>query len=294
MAEFPDANSGGLDPSGVPSCKRARPGRTRVYLLLGAILVVVCGMAIGGCFWVLSAFRPGHVWDDRLYAVLGSIGLIAPLYAGTRGYIKAQRNRGRVSVQCNPETRPPVQCAPGVCNAKAGSLAMYLIKWSGYAAMQPTCPTWQRAAAWLVIILCGAAILALTGFGIVMIGAGLGTMPSGLGIVAIGLAALIWPFIAVRSLVRGIRAGKVGTTREEFEQFRAAYQQWRTGQSQMPLRKKLINTATMLACVGFLWLHNVLRYPGKDGNWIVPAIWAVPLAYSIWAQFRRCPSDTSR
>ena len=70
MAEFPD-NSPTLDPLGAPKCKVPLRRRVRVWTLLLLICAIPVGMAVGGGFWVRSAFWPGHTTYKGLFAVDG-------------------------------------------------------------------------------------------------------------------------------------------------------------------------------------------------------------------------------
>ena len=69
MAEFPDANSGGLDPQaggldpqGAPKCKRPLRVRVRVWSIIAALYAIVFGMAAGGVAVARHALRPELHW----------------------------------------------------------------------------------------------------------------------------------------------------------------------------------------------------------------------------------------
>ena len=162
--------------------------------------------------------------------------------------------------------------------------------------MEPARPPWQRAAGWAVLAIYAITMLALTALGVICFGAGVATLATGgLMIAGLGLVILIFPAVAVRSLIRGIRAGKVGATREELDQMRAQQSVWRAREWQKPLRSKLLSTVLVLAFYSLWWLRVTVHHKQHPHeSWLTPAMWTPVLIYSIYSQFRKPKSTPAK
>ena len=201
--------------------------------------------------------------------LLWAAGLLAPLGFVVRYFVRVRlktgRWRGTLEQRQQDRAQRLATCSTvrgkRVCAANQTSPIGYAVKWASYAAFAPEYTAWQRAAAWLVLAGYTLGLLALTALGVVMIGAGLGTWSTGgLLILGLGFAALIWPAVAVVRLVRGLREGKVGTTREELDELRAQRSAWAARERQKPLRSKLIGTAVMVAVYALWWMRVTVHH----------------------------------
>jgi hypothetical protein len=301
MAEFPDANSGGLDPLGAPTAKCKPPLRRRVraWAIIVALYAVFLGMAAGAIPLLRSAFKSGVAWDDRLMHLLWAALLLAPLGFVVRYFVRVRLKTGRW--RGTPEQRKQerqqrlAKCSVGgakpVCGTKQSSPVTYVIKWASCSAFDPKCMPWLRGAAWLVLVAYTVAVVGVAAFGVIAIGASFAddnTHTATLLFIALGLAALIWPAMVAWRLVRGLRAGQVGATREELDAARAQRMAYHVRENQKPLRSKLINTAIAGGVYALWWfrvtVHHV-QHPHE--SWVTPAMATPFFLYSIWVQFRK-------
>ena len=299
MAEFPE-NVPTLDPLGVPTRKAPlwKRGRVRVWTILILLYAIILGMAAGAVPLLRSVFRPGIALDDRLMHLLWAAGLLAPLAYTVRYFVRVRLKTGRW--RGTPEQRQQerqqrlAQYYPSkgkrVCAAKQTSLVTYAIKWASCSAFDPACTTGQRAVAWLVLTGYTVALLGIAAFGVICFGAAFdnNTITATLAILALGVTALLWPGAVAWRMIRGLRAGKVGTTREELDQLRAQRSDWRMRESQKPLRTKLLTTVFLVVIYGLWWMRVTVHHAQHPHeSWVTPAIWTPALIYSIWVQFRR-------
>jgi len=305
MPEFPDANSGSLDPLGAPApkCKLPLWRRVRAWTIIVGLYAIVLGMAAGAIPLLRSAFHPGVEPEDRLLHLLYAGGLLLPFLFMLRYFIRVRLKTGRW--RGTPEQRRQereqrlAKCSVAggktACAARRNSLFTYAIKWSSYTAFAPSCTPWQRSAAWLMLVLYALAVLAVAAFGIIAIGAAFdssNTLTQTLLFVALGVASLIWPAIVAWKLIRGLRAGKLGATREELDALHAQRSAWAERESQRPLRSKLIGTAFLLGIYALWWIRVTVHHAQHPhDSWITPATWTPALLYTIWIQYRR-PKST--
>ena len=309
MAEFPDPNSGGLDPlsgglnpGGVPSAKCKAPlwKRVRAWTIIVLLYAVFLGMAAAAIPLLRSAFRPGLLPEDRLLHLLYAVGLLLPFLFVLRYFIRMRLKtglwRGTPEQRQQERAQRLARCSidgtkRGYCAAKQGSLFSYAIKWASYTAFQSTCTATQRAAAWLMLAAYTLAVLGVAAIGVICLGASGAddnTRTATLFFVALGVAVLIWPGLVAWKLIRSIRAGKVGTTREELDGLRAQRTAWRMRESAKPLRTKLINTAVAAVIYALLWVRVTVHHAQHPHeSWVAPAMAAPFSLYSIWVQFRR-------
>lgn len=314
MAEFPDANSGGLDPQagGLDpggACKPKAPlwKRVRAWTIIVALYVIIFGMAAGAVPLLRSVFRPGGALDDRLMHLLWAAGLLLPLGFVLRYFIRVRLKTGKW--RGTPEQRQQekaqrlAKCSidgtkRGYCAANQNSLFTYAIKWASYTAFQPTCTTAQRAAAWIVLVGYTLAVLGVAAIGVICFGASGAddnTRTATLLFIALGVAALIWPGMVARRLIRGIRAGKVGTTREELDDLRGRQAAWRMRESAKPLRTKLINTAVTAVIYALWWIRVTVHHAQHPHeSWVTPAMATPFFLYSVWIQFRKPKNSPPR
>ena len=290
MTEPLDPN-GGHSEAAAPKCKAPLWRRVRAWTLLLVICAVPVGLAIGGGFWMRSALRPGRPWEDTLYYLLGSIALFVPLAAVVRVYVRSKWKTGRWIPPREESLKKISQCSTGGCAARQNSWIIFAIKWGSYSAMNRSLPPWQRIAGWMVLAVYAASLLALTAFGVICFGAAFAddnTITASLLFIGLGLAVLIVPALAVRSLIRGIRAGKVGGTREDLEQMRGQRTLWREREWQRPLRSKILTTAVLIALYSLWWMRVALHHAlHPHESWMTPTMYTPAFIYAIWAQFRR-------
>jgi hypothetical protein len=303
MPEFPDANSGGLDPLEAtdpnPKCKSPLSKRVRAWTVVAAIYAIILGAAAGAIPLLHSAFRPDVALDDRLMHLLWAALLLAPLGFTLRYFVRVRMKTGKW--RGTPEYRQQerqqrlAQCSvDGTkrgCGANQNSLVTYAIKWASYSAFAPESLPWQRAAAWLVLAAYTLVVLGAAAFGLICFGAAFAddnTITATLLFIALGLITLIWPAVVVWKLVRGFRAGKVGTTREELDALRARQTAWRVRESSKPLRSKIVGTAILVAVYALWWLRVTVHHAQHPHeSWVAPAMWTPFFLYCIWTQFRR-------
>jgi hypothetical protein len=306
MAEFPDANSGGLDPQAGgldpggapgPKCKPPLWKRVRAWTILLLLYATFLGMAAAAIPLLRSVFNRGLAPDDRLMHLLWAAMLLAPAGFVVRYFVRVRLKTGRW--RGTPEQRQQekmqrvakcsVDGAKSGCAANRNSLILFAIKWSSYAAFAPECPPWQRVAGWLGLAAYVLTLLALTAFGAICMGAGLSTLGTGgLLITGLGLACFIWPIVAVRSLIQGILKGKVGATREDLDELRSQRTAWRVRENRKPLRTKIISTLFLIVLYGLWWVRVTFHHAQHPHeSWITPAMWTPALIYSVWIQWRR-------
>jgi hypothetical protein len=305
MTEFPDANSGGLDPTGAAKPKVPLWKRVRAYAILIALYGAFLGMAAAAIPLLRSVFRPGVPLEDRGLNLMYGVALLIPLGIVLRHFVRVRIKTGRW--RGTPEQRKEEReqrratCSSATgCSPRKSPWSHYAVQWATCTAMDRTQPMPQRIAGWSVLALYGAWMLALVVISIVcfVMVFGVTDHPASMLIFLVGgLATLYWPVMAVVKLVRGVRAGKVGATREDVEQIRAQRTTQREREWQKPLRSKIISTVISCAIVAFLWIRVAIHSARHThANWIEPALLTPALLYSIWVQFRRpksvrTPSD---
>jgi hypothetical protein len=270
-----------------------------VWAVIAAIYGIILGMAVGAIPLLRSVFRPGVATDDRLTHLFWAVGLLAPLAYMIRYFIRVRlktgRWRGTQEQRQQEKEQRLAKCS--VNRAKRGGAAnqnalfSYVVKWASYTAFQPTSTTAQRTAAWLVLVAYTLAVLGVFAIGLICFGASAdnsNTLTATLLFIALGIAVLIWPGLVLRRLIRGVRAGQVGTTGEELDELRAQQAAWRMRESTKPLRTKLINTAVAAAIYAFWWLRvTVYHAHHPRESWVTPALATPFFLYSIWIQFRK-------
>jgi hypothetical protein len=305
MAEFPE-NAPTLDPTGAPKCQPPLWKRVRAWAIIVLVYAVILGMAAAAVQPLRSVFRPGTALDERLMHLLWAASLLAPLGFVARYFVRMRLKTGRW--RGTPEQRQQdrqqrlARCATRngkrVCAANQTSPLTYAVKWASCSAFDPTCTPWQRTAAWLVLAGYTVVLLAMAAFGVVSFGAACdngNTITATLLMLAIGVAALLWPGVVAWRLVRGIGAGKVGTTREELDEFRAQRSEWRMRESQKPLRTKLLSAAFVVVVYGLWWMRVTVHHAQHPHeSWVSPAMYAPFAIYGIWAQFRAPKSNPPR
>ena len=300
MPEFPDANSGGLDPGGAPTakCKAPLGKRVRAWSIIVTLYATFLGMAVGAVWLLRSVFDPGVAMDDRLMHLLWAGSLLAPLGFVVRYFVRIRLKTGRW--RGTPEQRKQdreqrlAKCGVdgtrrGTCGVKRDSPIKYAIKWASCAAFQPTYAGWQRSAAWIVLAAYTLAVLAVAAFGVICFGAAFdhNTVTATLFMIAMGLVVAVWPAMVAWRLIRGIRNGRVGTTREELDELRAQRAAWAMREQQEPLRSKLISTAIGLAVYALWWIRVTVHHAQHPReSWVTPAMGTPFILYSIWVQFR--------
>jgi hypothetical protein len=142
-----------------------------------------------------------------------------------------------------------------------------------------------------VLVAYTLAVLGVAAFGVIAIGAAFAddnTHTATLLFIALGLAALIWPGMVAWKLVRGLRAGKVGATREELDALRARRTAYHVRENQKPLRSKLISTAVAGGVYALWWFRVTVHHAQHPHeSWVTPAMATPFFLYSIWVQFRK-------
>jgi len=299
MAEFPEQDSGGLDPLGIPKPKPPMWKRVRAWTIIALLYAIIFGMAYAAIPLLRSAFHPGVASDDRLLHLLWAGFLLLPVGFMARYFVRIRLKTGKW--RGTPEQRQQerqervARCSTvggkRACAANRNSLLSYVIKWASFAAFQPSSTPWQRTAAWLVLILYALTVLAVAAIAVICFGAAFAdgnTLTATVVCIGLGLLALIWPVVVVTRLVRGIRNGKVGSTREELDELRAQRSAWEARENQKPLRNKIIGTSILVAIYAFYWLRVTLHHAQHPHeSWVTPAIGTPGLIYLIWVQFRR-------
>jgi hypothetical protein len=296
MAEFPDANSGGLDPSGASKPKAPLWKRVRAWTIIVALYAIFLGMAAGAVPLLRSVFRPGVPVEDRLLHLVWAVGLLTPLGIVLRYFVRVRLKtglwRGTPEQRKQEREQRRAQCSPATgCAARKNTWTRYVVRWASYAAMDRTRPMPQRVAGWAVLVLYVVAVLAFVALGVICLGAAFAdnnSITATLVFIGFGIAVLLWPALAVISLVRGVRAGKLGATREEIEQMQAQRSVQRQRDWQKPLRSKIINTTVSCAIYALWWLRVTVHHAQHPHeSWVTPAMTTPFLIYSIWIQFRR-------
>jgi hypothetical protein len=303
MAEFPDANTGGLDPGETGLTGVSKPAvpmwrRVRAWAIIVLAYPVVLGAAAAAVPMLRSAMRPGLASDDRLEHLLWGAMLLLPLGYIVRYFLRTKLKTGRwtrTKEQRQKDLeRVRANCAPSGaargCGVKQHTWTKLLRAWATCTAMDKTRSTPQRAAAWAVLAAYVAAMLGLTAIGVICIGAGLPDDKSSATplMIGVGLLVLLVPAMAVRGLVKGIRAGTLGTTREELEQMQAQQAAWRLRESQKPLRSKLVNLAIALVIYGWYWWRITVHHAQHPHeSWITPVVMTSFLLYTVYVQFRK-------
>jgi hypothetical protein len=160
--------------------------------------------------------------------------------------------------------------------------------------MDRTLPRWRRVAGWGVLAGCAAGVLGLAAMGVICCGAAFAddnTINQSLLFLGLGIAVLVIPVVAVWRLVRSIREGKVGATREDVEEMQAQQAAWRAREWQRPLRNKIVSTAFLMVVYGLLWMRATWHHAQHPHqSWVTPAMYTPWVLYLIWIQFRR-PKD---
>ena len=299
-------------PDILPPCPKPKPPlgkRVRAWTILLVFYGAIAGMAIAAIPQLRDAFHSGGAWEDRAVSAMWGVLLLLPLAFMARYFVRVRLTTGRwrgtaEQRQQDRERRLAKRTArggvPGVgatCATGAGwqtSWPGYLLKWGSYSAMEPTCPRWQRAAGWAVLVAGVLAWLAAIGFVLVCFGAAFdatNTFSQSVLFAALGLLFSLLPAFALRAFLRGLRAGKLGATREDLDQIRAQWAARNMREYSKPLREKVTTTILAVAVIGFLLLWKARRHP-KDVSdlWIDAVVYGLPLLYVTWRQFRR-PKD---
>jgi hypothetical protein len=296
MPEFPDANSGRLDPTGAAKPKPPLGKRIRAYATLIAIYAAILGMAVAAIPLLRSVLRPGIPIEDRVLHLVWAAGLLLPLGFVLRYFVRVRLKTGRW--RGTPEHRKQEReqrratCSPTQgCSTRKSGWSQYAVKWATCSAMDRKLPMTHRIAACVVLAVYVIAMLAFVAIGLICIFMAFGVLDhpaSFLILLVAGIATLFLPGSALVKLVRGIRAGKVGASREDLEQVRAQRSARHQREWQKPLRSKIIGTAFSSAIVVLWWMRvTIHRAQHPHESWVGPAIATAPLLYSIWIQFRR-------
>jgi hypothetical protein len=169
---------------------------------------------------------------------------------------------------------------------------MFAIKWGGYSAMETAAPLWQRVAGWAVLAVLLAALVGLTGFGVIMIGAGCGTLgPDGLGLVMIGFGLLlfVYPVQAIRACFRRKReTGSLRVTHDELTEMRLQQTARNNQERRKPLGSKIVSSLFLVAILVGWGLWGKLDPPkSRPFSWDNLALWSLFAIYVIWNQFRK-------
>ncbi|HEV2646903.1 MAG TPA: hypothetical protein VGU46_11115 [Acidobacteriaceae bacterium] len=270
--------------------------KVRAYAVLIALCGGVVGMAVGAVYMLRAVFRTGTAFEDRVEDAVWAVLLLLPLIFVARYFVRMRlrtgRWRGTPEVHRQEREQRRTRCATdGVCSARANAWTHYYVQWASYAAMDRALPVAQRIWAWGVLAIYVLGLAGLAVIGLMCLVMALTSYDSpGLLVVFVGFALATWliPGLAVRSLIRGIRSGKVGATREEVEELRAMRNAKRVGEWQKPLGTKLKGMAISMAIIGFVWVRYAVRHAQhQKTSWVEPAFWTAPLVYSMWMQFRR-------
>lgn len=300
MPEFPDANSGGLDPMGAPTAKCQLPlwRRVRAWAVICALYAALLGMAAASIWPLRFALRSGVALDDRLMHLLWAGGLLTPLGFVVRYFVRVRLKtgtwRGTAEQRKQEREQRLARCSGGGakigCANNRNDMFAYVVKWASYAAFHPKCTIAQRCAAWTVLVAYGLVVACVAGLGVICFGAAFAddnTHTQSALFLALGVAVLVWPCLVVWRLIRGLRAGQVGTTREELDGLRARRTAWHVRENQKPLRTKLLTTAFSVVIYGLWWFRVTVHHAQHPHeSWVTPAMFTPALIYSIWVQFR--------
>lgn len=301
MPEPPDAPLACAKPK-PPLGKRVRAW-TIVLVIYGGIL----GMAVAAVPQLRSAFGAGGGWEDRILSAVWGVLLLLPLIFTARYFVRLRLRTGRwrgtpEQRQQDRERRRAKQAARGTASGSAvgcspsrnSTWSTYVLGWGSYSAMDPTAPLWRRIAGWAVLAGAVLIVLGVTVCGVFAFVAGVSTIQTGgLVMMFLGVVLLIFPAMAVRKLIRGIRDGKLGATRQDLDNIKAQWAAKHACEYARPLRQKVTTALIGFAVIGFLLLWKASRHPKHLSDlWIDAVIYGVPVLYVMWMQFRR-PRDAS-
>jgi hypothetical protein len=271
--------------------------RVRARTLIVFIYAVLLTMAGAAVALIIRIFQPSKTPDERLgfllvaAALLLIPGRVAWTYVRTKWttghWFMTREKSAQVLAQCSTQRFSSSQAPPW-------GWILFAVHWANYSARDAKAPLPKRALGWTLLILFIAALLGLTGLGVIFIGAGIGTIHSlGLIMVFVGALILLFPALAARSLRRRVRrTGSWRTSQDELRQMAAQRNEWRVRESQKPLRTKIISTVIMVAIITVWWVKEAMRHARHAHyDWFNPALWTVFALYAIWIQFREPKSS---
>jgi hypothetical protein len=290
-------------PESPAACAMPKPSlrrRIRAWALVLVVFGIPLGMVSFAVTLIRSALRTGTPLDGRVFRFLGAAALLYVPAKVVWVYIQRRWTTGRwtMTTQARAQAMQErvqriTQCSTrrvGATRTPPWSWVLFAVKWANYSALEPAVPLWQRSVGWMLLGIAVAVLLGLTGFGVICLGAGFGTIGSGgLPIVGIGVLMFVFPGQAVWFCIRRKReSGSIRVSREELLQMRAQSTAWRTIERQKPLRSKIITSAVLVAILCGWWIRVALRHSQKaHDSWFGPGLWTLIAIYVSWDQFRK-------
>ena len=287
MAELPEVPIAALRP------KVALWKRVLAWSVLVGLYAASIGMAGFGVRLILHGLRPGIEVGDRLGLFSMAAGLLVFPVALVSVFVRTKLKSGRWAMSKKEAMQRHAQCAArrvGPMRTPPWSFILFAVHWSNFTARDERTPAWKRAVGWTLLVLFGATLLGMAAFGVIFIGAGLDTFLSlGWMMMVFGLMLWVVPVQAVRACLRRRReTGSLRTSEDELAQLSVQRTVWEFGESQKPLRSKVISTVLMAIVLGVFWMRSVV-YPTRHShpNWVTPGMWTLFAAYVVWVQFRK-------
>jgi ABC-type multidrug transport system fused ATPase/permease subunit len=275
-----------------PLWKRVRALALIVFLY--AITVAMAGAAIA---LIIRIFRPGTPPEDRLTFLMIAPALLVIPGGVAWKYLRTKWTTGRWFMTREKSAQVLVQCSTqkfSSTQAPPWGWILFAVHWANYAARDPDAPLAKRVLGWTMLVLVIAALLGVTGLGVIFIGAGIDTIHSvGPIMVIVGALILLFPALAARSLRRRVRStGSWRTSQDELGQMVAQRNEWRIRENRKSLRAKIISTVITVAIITVWWMREAMRHARHEHyDWFNPTLWTVFAIYAIWIQFRKPKSS---
>jgi len=273
--------------------------RARAWALILLICSVVLGLACGGFYFLLHAFRPGVFLGDRIYDTAIALGLFAVPARIFWTSLGTRLSTGRWTRTPQERRERVAQCAakrsttrPRVAQPSWWTWLVYSLKWANYTAREPEISRARLFAARAVLLLGLLGYLATCLFPLVCVGAAFAddnTRTATVLFLAMAALCALLPWWLTRSLLRYRSTHPFMRTQpEELEEIGARHTQWHIQENQKPLRSKIISTVTILAAYGYWWVRATsYRSHHANDSRITPAMWTPFMIYGIFVQFRK-------
>jgi len=260
-----------------------------VCLLYGIALA----LAVAGIVILRHAFVTRIDITDRIYRLLAGAALLAFPALVVSYLIPAKWAFGNWRPTREHALQRATQCTMRPQNAIAPqqrSLVLFVLHWANIALRAPQSPLFKRLIGLLVLFLYAAALLAICGLSVILVGAGIATFASlGWMMILFGLILLIIPAQFIAGIVHRRRThGNLQSSDDDLVGIMAARSLWFQQGRRQSLRTKLFSTAIFLAFLTVLWLRVTVyhsRHPHE--TWAMPFIWTLVGIYLVWNQFRR-------
>jgi len=261
--------------------------RIRAWTIVSFLFLVLLGTTAGGILYARHISRSGR-WDDLPIVM----ELLLPLGFVVWFFIRHRTRTGKWSESREQQLqrRAEFKARRTPARLRARSLGSNVLTWAGYTAFESSCPSWQRAGAWTVLVGYALLQLAFVAVAVIAIGASFADDDTVLQRLLFCGLGLLFLFVAGKNallLLRRKQAGSLRITREEHAELKTHRDAWRLRESQKPLRSKVVTIVFAVATEAYLWMRvTVFHAHHRHESWITPLFSLPACTWVIWVQLR--------